>query len=128
MPYAKLEDKREHDKKYIQTWREENPRRVLSYRIQRQYNMALEQYDKLLEEQNYGCAICGTTKTYGKANKETPFFVDHDHSCCPGANSCGSCVRGLLCMMCNSALGMLKDSPEIIASALRYVSKENNCV
>lgn len=115
MPYTNIEDKRKWAREYNKKYRKENPRKILSARLKRQYNMTLEQYDKILEEQENGCAICGSEVT------ETPYFIDHDHKCCPGAKSCGECVRGLLCMMCNSALGMLKDDPEIIASALKYI-------
>lgn len=53
--------------------------------------------------------------------------IDHDHSCCPpGALggrkvSCGKCVRGLLCSTCNTALGLLQESPERIRGLLSYL-------
>jgi hypothetical protein len=47
--------------------------------------------------------------------------VDHDHSCCPGKQSCGKCIRGALCGHCNRALGILKDDVSIIESAAQYL-------
>jgi Pyruvate/2-oxoacid:ferredoxin oxidoreductase delta subunit len=81
------------------------------------YGLTMEQYHKLLEDQNYGCKICGLKEsTYRKR-----LSVDHDHSCCPGSRSCGKCVRGLLCHHCNAALGNSKDNVETLQKMINYL-------
>jgi hypothetical protein len=83
------------------------------------YGLTMEQYHKLLEDQNYGCKICGLKEsTYRKR-----LSVDHDHSCCSGSKSCGNCVRGLLCHHCNAALGNSKDNIEILQKMIDYLKK-----
>ncbi len=63
-----------------------------------------------------GCPLCH--RTAQEAGKPQ---VDHDHSCCVGQDTCGKCVRGAICTRCNSALGMLQDSLEVMKRAMRYV-------
>lgn len=91
------------------------PRREAEpYRFQvlrRKYGLSPQDYTKLLEAQGGKCAICGRADP-GRG-KEWP--VDHDHN--TGA------VRGLLCWKCNSALGMLRDSPELCEAAARYLRR-----
>ena len=68
------------------------------------YGLTQKQFDWLLEGQQYACAMGGEPFT-----ESTQIFVDHDHSCCPGERqSCGKCVRGLLCLSCNTALGQIE--------------------
>jgi recombination endonuclease VII len=48
--------------------------------------------------------------------------IDHDHNCCKTEKaSCGKCVRGLLCVSCNTALGIIERK---IAMARAYLA---NC-
>lgn len=49
--------------------------------------------------------------------------VDHDHACCPGATSCGLCIRGLLCTQCNCAAGLLGDDAERARALAGYVER-----
>ena len=88
-----------------------------------QYGKSLQWFDERLASQSGGCAICGSEKPNGRW-----WHVDHDHSCCPGVRSCGECVRGILCGSCNSGIGLLRDSPEVIYAAYEYLmkSKESN--
>lgn len=76
------------------------------------YNLTEESFHALLEAQAHICPICG---------KPDPTYVDHDHNCCDGQHSCGKCVRGILCRNCNTALGMLSDSPEALKRAAQYL-------
>lgn len=81
------------------------------------YGITAAQYDAMLEKQGGGCAICGEQCSTGRR-----LAVDHDHQCCPGTQSCGKCVRGLLCGACNQGIGKLKDSPRLLIAAASYLT------
>jgi len=74
------------------------------------FGITLKQYDKLLKKQNGKCKICKTETPKGRGR----FHIDHDHST--------GKIRGLLCQHCNLLLGHSKDDPEILTSAIRYLT------
>ena len=76
------------------------------------------QYSVLLAEQGGRCAMC-QVESSGRS-----FSVDHDHRCCPGDYSCGQCVRGLLCLRCNTALGLYEDK-DLRSKAETYLGRRN---
>lgn len=80
------------------------------------------QYNRMLETQDYKCLIC-------KLPSDKPLSIDHDHTCCNRKNgSCGKCIRGLLCSLCNTGLGMFRDDLETLLAAAEYIKnyKETN--
>lgn len=81
-----------------------------SHWLRKAYKLSEEQYGVLLERQGGLCAICK------QPPKKNLLHVDHDHSCCPGKQSCGKCIRGLLCVSCNSKLEWWLRYQERIAS------------
>ena len=78
----------------------------------RRYGMSLEDYQKLQDAQKGKCAICESVIVYETSH------IDHDHK--------NGKVRGILCKSCNFGLGLLKDSPQILANALKYLNRNNN--
>jgi len=83
------------------------------------YNISVERYDEMLAAQDGKCAICDTACTSGKF-----LAVDHDHSCCPtAAQSCGECIRGLICLNCNLAIGNMNDDPARLRAAADYLER-----
>lgn len=87
------------------------------------YHMTLEQYDQMLVAQGGVCAICGRPEEIVDRGTRSSLAVDHDHACCPGARSCGRCVRGLICNRCNRMLGLGSDDPLILAAAAEYLAR-----
>ncbi len=81
-------------------------------RLKRRYGINGEEYDRMLISQNGGCAICGANK---EQNRGQFLAVDHCHRT-------GN-VRGLLCHLCNRAIGLLKDNPAVIERAAEYLKK-----
>ena len=52
----------------------------------------------------YACGMCHEPFEEGQR-----IHVDHDHACCSDkCRSCGECIRGLLCHVCNIALGHIE--------------------
>lgn len=87
-------------------------------RVKATYNIDGSTYDALYKAQGGKCAICR------RANGRTKrLAVDHDHSCCPGPTSCGNCVRGLLCDLCNRILGHFRDNPEAFVRGADYLRR-----
>lgn len=78
----------------------------------RRYGLTIAEWDELLKAQGGRCAICRTDRAGGGDDR---WHVDHDHAT--------GQIRGLLCNSCNQAIGLLKDDPEIIAAAARYVAR-----
>jgi hypothetical protein len=74
-----------------------------AYRFRR-YNITEQQFNWLLKVQEFACAMCGDP--FGE---DCAICVDHDHDCCmTEKKSCGKCIRGLLCLDCNTTLGKIE--------------------
>lgn len=73
-------------------------------------------YEKAYHIQNGKCAICGCVLN---SSRYTRFAGDHDHKT--------GKLRGLLCSNCNTALGLLKDSPIRLKQALTYLERHSTC-
>lgn len=109
-------------------WNDANPERTrltneLSKRRNKlrmtawRHGLAPLEYQALWDRQKGCCPIC-RTELLGDASTH----VDHDHACCASKNSCGKCVRGLLCRECNTALGLLRDDVKRLRAAIRYLT------
>jgi hypothetical protein len=83
------------------------------------HGISADTYKERAAEQGWKCAICASTSPGGKGN----LHVDHDHGCCPGSYSCGKCMRGLLCHLCNTGLGLMRDNPSILRAAAEYLEQ-----
>ena len=72
------------------------------------YNISLEEYNQMLEDQNEKCIICNKTNNDGKR-----LSIDHDHK--------SGEIRGLLCNHCNIGLGHFKDDINLLERAIEYL-------
>lgn len=96
------------------TRRHNNPKYAESKRraaLKFHYGITLEDYGKLLAEQEGKCKLCGTETPGNKRCKN--FNVDHDHQT-------GE-IRGLLCGPCNLIVGYVEKSPELVIKILAYL-------
>lgn len=77
--------------------------------------LTVEQFNDLLAEQESRCAICRTLVSVP--------HIDHDHACCAGSDSCGNCIRGLLCASCNHMLGKAHDDSAVLEAGAEYLRR-----
>lgn len=100
-------------------WRDENPEYHKYHGLFRDYQITRESYEQMLREQDNKCLICEVELT-----EEARPQVDHDHECCPGAKkTCGKCVRGIICGLCNQGLGQFKDDEFRLRKAADYLKR-----
>jgi hypothetical protein len=93
----------EYQRRYNRTEkRKESTRR---YHLRSTYGLSLEEREAM----GNTCALCG------KSHKR--MAVDHDHKT-------GE-IRGILCLRCNGALGVLGDSVESLQRAIDYLQRSS---
>ena len=94
--------------------RKDNFNRYKDNTLKRIFNITLEEYNTLFNNQNGCCAICGKHQSELKKS----LCVDHDHI----TNK----IRGLLCQTCNVAIGLLKDDVNILQMGVEYLKQYKN--
>lgn len=104
-------------KQYQEKHRDKQSLMARKRMLRHKYHIELEDYNKLLEKQNYVCAICNGGPVATKPPFNSCLVVDHNHK----TNN----IRGLLCQKCNKALGLFKDNIENLKQAIKYLKKEN---
>lgn len=100
-------------------WQLRNPEQYKNIQIKRRFKI---DFDAAWKAQDGKCASCGDPMA-PKGKEPDSVCVDHDRSCCPGGESCGKCVRGLIHRNCNLVLGYAKDNPEVLLRAVEYLRK-----
>jgi hypothetical protein len=95
----------------VKKWEKENPEKYLDGQLRRKFGIGFDQYLSMKESQDSRCAIC--KKHQNEFNEM--FCVDHDHLT--------GKIRGLLCRKCNSGIGLLQDSLDIVKSAAEYLER-----
>lgn len=99
---------RNKDGKIVQTYNYEGDRNV---KLKRKYGITLLDYNNMFKKQNGCCAVCGTANL----GKRSVFHIDHCHKT--------GKVRGLLCSNCNSEIGNLRDSVDLLYKAISYLQE-----
>jgi hypothetical protein len=105
---------REKTAEYRRTLKNTDPEKAfLSNRrtkLKQAYGISLEEYSEMLCKQEDKCAVCG------KEHLEEPnkrLVVDHCHT--------SGKIRGLLCNNCNTALGLVKESVQVVEKLKDYI-------
>jgi hypothetical protein len=114
--YARTPEQRAKRTAYMREWREKNREKHNAYaraayarnrdkpehkaardrwHMVSKYGITPDDYDNMLEEQSWGCAICG------RPPGERRLHIDHCHKT--------GKVRGLLCTRCNTCLAWFED-------------------
>jgi hypothetical protein len=81
----------------------------------REYGATYKVVQKLREEQDNKCYLCGSEGFLMRTHHRQKLVVDHDHST--------GQVRKLLCHNCNRALGLFLDNPDVMVKAAAYVKE-----
>lgn len=123
--YAYVSKQGNHIRECKTCAKSKNDRRYAQLRenhLMRNYGITQAQYDALLSAQGGRCKVptCRTTDPGGMG----AFHIDHDHRCCSGKKCCGKCIRGLLCNRCNTVLGRVLDSTDILNGLIQYLESQ----
>ena len=108
-------EKRDYMVSKMIDWKTKNPEKWTALNRKsdlKRYGITADEFVSMSKAQGDVCAICSGKQT---AKRHPNLSVDHDHDT-------GE-VRALLCVKCNTGLGMFRDSPELLEKAALYLRK-----
>ena len=104
---------RDRDKARYKTLRRKSWAADNFYR--RVYGISLEDYARMLNNQNLLCGCCGDRLNHNTNDRAT--HLDHNHST--------GTVRAIVCRRCNSLIGLCNESEEYLAAVANYLRMHN---
>ena len=110
----KYQKNRDREMDRARAYRRDNPLKALEYsrrsRIKARYGLHWKEFECMLDAQQGACDIC--KKLFSINTRPS---VDHCHK--------SGKIRSLLCRKCNTALGMMGDSPQLLEAAIGYLRR-----
>ncbi len=101
-------------------WSSRTPKKRLEQHLKYKYSLTINELNQALESQKGGCAICEEMLpdllVYN--NRRRGYAIDHNHET--------GKFRGILCLKCNSMLGMARDSRELLHKAANYLDERGS--
>lgn len=80
------------------------------------YGITGAEYESMVAQQGGACAICSKPEVERhQGGKLKSLVVDHNHST--------GLIRGLLCSVCNKAIGLLDDDRSRLLAAVAYLDR-----
>lgn len=106
---------REEVNRRVRKYRNENPEKIRDTKLKQAYGVGVDYYNAKLKEQGGVCAGCKKNVKTIWRGKIVRMALDHDHI--------NDRPRGVLCIKCNRALGLLEEDKQIISNLVRYINK-----
>jgi len=101
-------------------WVSRTPKKRLEQHLKYKYGVSHAEFMEKWENQKGCCSICDDNlpdlMTY--ENRKRGYAIDHNHET--------GKFRGILCLNCNSLLGMAKDSSGILKKAIQYLEEQGS--
>ena len=96
-------------------WDSRSPKRRLEQHLKYKYGITHDEFYAAWNLQDGKCSICSVElpDLMVYEDRRRGYAIDHNHDT--------GKFRGILCLKCNSLLGMANDSPEILAKAIIYL-------
>ena len=92
-----------------QKWTRDNPEKAKN-KVWRRYGIDVVAARKAWDAHDGRCACCGSATPTSRG-----WVVDHDHA--------SGKVRGVLCVKCNTGIGLLGDTLETVLRAVDYLQR-----
>ena len=101
-------------------WASRSPKKRLEQHLKYKYSVTISELEDTLKEQNNNCAICKSElpDLLVYKDRRRGYAIDHNHNT-------GE-FRGVLCLECNTLLGMAKENKNILLAAIDYLELKGN--